>query len=64
MSTPHILSDGSPPTLGTYLKYAEAVFGDKAAAFIQKKIDSSPNGEDEIVIVDERLMIQLLGSIM
>jgi len=56
-----LLSTGDPSTLGTYKKLS-AVFGDKAEAFIQKKIDESPNGEDEMVIADEGQMMMLLAS--
>jgi len=57
------LSTGEDSTLGTYKKMC-VLFGKKAEAFIQSKIDESPNGEDEEVIADERQMIQLLGSMM
>ena len=58
----HMLSTGDPSTLGSYKKLA-VIIGDKAVAFIQKKIDESPNGEDEEVIADERQMVHLLGRI-
>ena len=59
----HTISTGEPSTLGTYKKMC-FLFGKKAEDFIQKKIDESPNGEDEEVIADERQMLQLLASMM
>ena len=56
------ISTGEPSTLGTYLRMAKFI-GEKAEAFIQKKIDESPNGEDEEVIAAESQMLQLLGSV-
>lgn len=47
------LSTGDSSTLGNYKKLAELFMGEKANAFLQKKIDSSPNGADEEVIGDE-----------
>jgi len=57
------LSTGEDSTLGTYKKMC-VLFGKKAENFIQKKIDESPNGENEEVIADERQMIQLLASMI
>jgi len=57
------ISTGEPSTLGTYKKMC-ILFGAKAEEFIQSKIDESPNGENEVVIADERQMIQLLGSMI
>ncbi len=57
------LSTGQDSALGTYKKLA-AIFGDKAVDFIQKKIDTSPNGENEEVLTDERQMIYVLSSLM
>jgi hypothetical protein len=57
------LSTGQPSTLGSYKKLAK-IFGNKAVAFIQSKIDESPNGESEEVLADERQMLQLLGSMI
>jgi len=55
------LSTGDPSTLGTYKKLA-GIFGDKAVEFIQRKIEESPNGENEEVIADESQMMVLLAS--
>lgn len=57
------ISTGDPSTLRTYKQIAK-FFGEKAEAFIQKKIDESPNGEDEEVISEETQMLQLLGSMI
>lgn len=57
------LSTGDPSTLGTYKKLS-AMFGPKAVAFIQEKIDESPNGEDEEVIAHESQMLILLASMI
>ena len=57
------ISTGEPSTLGTYKKMC-ILFGAKAEAFIQKKIDEAPKGEDEEVIADERQMLQLLASMI
>lgn len=57
------LSTGDPSTLGTYKKLA-SIFGDRAVSFIQKKIDASPNGEEEEVLADETQMLYLLASMM
>ena len=56
------LSTGQPSTLGSYLVLCRAVFGPDStqADFIRRKIDESPNGEDEEVIADESQMIYLL----
>ncbi|KKN04842.1 hypothetical protein LCGC14_1093370 [marine sediment metagenome] len=59
----HKLSTGDSSTLGTYKKLA-SVFGDKAVKFIQKKIDESPNGENEEVIAPESQMIQIFVSML
>ena len=57
------LSTGQPSTLGTYKQLAK-IFGPKAEAFIQEKIDNSPNGEDEEVLAHESQMLALLESMM
>lgn len=56
------LSTGDDATLGNYRKLATALFGQesKAVKFLDGKIDQSPNGENEEVIVDESQMIYLL----
>ena len=58
------LSTGMPSTLGSYLKLCNLVFGADSpqTKFIQKKIDESPNKENEEVIVEENQMIYLLGN--
>ncbi|WP_157674253.1 hypothetical protein [Endozoicomonas ascidiicola] len=56
-----VLSTGDPSTLGSYKKMC-ILFSRKAQEFIQKQIDESPHGENEIVIADECQMIMLLGS--
>ena len=56
------LSTGDPSTLGTYKKLSK-LFSAKAQKFIQDKIDSSPNGEDEEVIAHETQMMVLLASL-
>lgn len=57
------LSTGQDSTLGNYKKLA-VIFGEKAVAFIQEKIDTSPNGENEEVLADERQMVALLASLI
>ena len=57
------LSTGQPSTLKTYKSLA-TIFGDKAVEFIQNKIDSSPNGEEEEVLAPESQMIILFSSII
>ena len=57
------ISTGEPATLGTYLKIAK-FFGKGAEAFMRKKIDESPMGENEEVIADESQMLYLLGSFL
>ena len=51
-----------PSTLGSYLKLAATLFfhDSPAVAFIQKKIDESPNGAAEEVIADESQMLNVL----
>ena len=56
------LSTGEPSTLGTYKKIAK-IFSEKAVDFIQTRINESPNGEDEIVIADERQVLFLLATL-
>ena len=57
------LSTGDDSTLGSYKKLA-VIFGEKAVDFIQRKIDESPNGENEEVIAHESQMIQLLATMI
>lgn len=59
----HTISTGEPSTLGTYLKIAK-IFGEKAEAFIQQKIDEHEKGAEEEVIADESQMLMLLASMM
>jgi len=58
------LSTGHPSTLGSYRKLACAVFGEDSAPvkFLDSKIAESPGKENEIVVADERQMINLLGT--
>ena len=56
------LSTGEPSTLRSY-KGMAILYGEKAVEFIQRKIDESPNGEDEEVWSDERQMMGLLYEI-
>lgn len=60
-----ILSTGQKSTLGNHLKIAEVVLGENspAVAYLRKKIEDSPMGEDEEVIADEAQMVNLLFSI-
>ena len=57
------ISTGQPSNLRTYLDIAN-LFGPKAKAFIQKKIDNSPHGADEEVIAHESQMLILLSSMI
>lgn len=52
-------------TLGYHYDMCKVVFGEysKATAYLEKKIDESPNGRDEKVIVAESQMVHLLMSI-
>lgn len=57
------ISTGEPNTLGTYKKIALAISGGReteATRFMDKKIEESPQGENEIVLADERQMLILL----
>ena len=58
------LSTGDDSTLGNYKRLAIVLFGEdsKAVTYLNNKIKESPNGENEVVIVDERQMIYLLTS--
>lgn len=59
------LSTGHDSTLKSYKELAEATFGKESAAvrFLDKKIASSPNGENEEVMADEGQMIYVLLNI-
>lgn len=54
-------SDGSDANLGTLRQWA-SLFGEKAEAFIDKKIAASPKGENEEVIADESQILMMLTS--
>jgi len=58
------LSTGDDSTLGNYRRLAAAVFGEnsRAVAFLDEKIATSPERENEEVIADEGQMIYLLGT--
>ena len=57
------LSTGDDATLGNYRKLSALFFGEdsKATRYLDEKI--AEQGEDEEVIVDERQVVALLGSI-
>lgn len=59
-----LMSTGQPSTLGNYRIMCAAIFGEesKAVEFLDRKIEDSPNGEDEEVIADEGQMVHLLGQ--
>ena len=52
-------------TLGYHRKMAVAVFGEDspAVAYLDEKIEESPNGEDEPVVQDESQVVYLLATI-
>jgi hypothetical protein len=54
-----------PDTLGYHYLMCCAVFGEegKAAQFLAEKAERAPNGFDERVIVEESMMVSLLGAI-
>lgn len=58
------LSTGQPATLGSYLKNAKAMFGEKSAAtkFVQEMVDNHEKGEDEEVVAHESQFLHLLGQ--
>jgi hypothetical protein len=57
-----VLSTGEPSTLGNYRKLAAAFFGEDGAAvrFIDEHIAADPDGEEGVVVADERQMVYLL----
>lgn len=59
-----LLSTGDESTLGNYQRLAAAAFGADSAPvrFLDRKIADSPNGADELVLADERQMLQVLGD--
>ena len=59
------LSTGENATLGNHRNMAAAILGQdsKAVAFLDKKIEESPNGADEEVIVEEGQFVHLLFAI-
>jgi hypothetical protein len=60
----YTLSTGDPSTLGTYLRYTEALLGKESegAKFFRDQIAEAPNGENEIVIAHESQMMFLIGE--
>jgi len=62
---PKKLSDGSPSTLGTYLRMAKVIApASKFEKLIKDKIAESPNGENEEVVAAESQMMYLLGQML
>ncbi len=59
------LSTGEDSTLGNYMILTRIFFGEdsKAVAYLQKKIDESPNGAGQEVLADESQVVHLLGRI-
>ena len=59
------LSTGDDSTLGNYRNLYSSFFGEesKAIKYLDDKIASSPNGENEEVLVDECQMVHLLGLV-
>ena len=59
------LSIGSDATLGSYRQLAAAVFGEnsKAVAFLDEKISTSPNRENEEVRAPESQMLYALTNL-
>lgn len=60
-----ILSTGEPSTLKVWRKLCAATFGEdsKSVKFLDDKIASSPNGEDEPVLASEVQLLQALAAI-
>jgi len=61
------ISTGEPSTLGTYRNIALILSGSKdskAVQFFDKKIEQSPNAENEIVIADETQMMVLIAELV
>lgn len=56
--------DQCPETLGEYYDIVKTIFGEhsKQVEFLKGKIDSSPNGRDEIVIAPDSQVRGLLFS--
>lgn len=57
------ISTGEPSTLETYLKIAKVVFGDKAEKWVQDKIKTAKNHENEVVIADEGQVMMMLARV-
>ena len=59
------LSTGHPNTLKSWLELCTIFMGEdsKATAFVQKKINESPNGENEEVLADEGQFLYVLSQI-
>lgn len=60
------ISTGEPSTLKTYRAIAVVMAGEdsRAVEFFDQKIAESPNGENEVVIADERQVLFLIASMM
>jgi hypothetical protein len=58
------LSTGHPSTIKSYRDLSSLVFGKDSPAvkYLDKLATESPNGLNEEIIVDERQMVHLLGS--
>lgn len=59
------LTTGADSTLGEHLKLARRFFGEqsKQAAFLRQKIELSPRGEAEEVLISEREMVYILFAL-
>lgn len=57
------ISTGEPSTLKTYKSIAR-FFGPDVIRFIDDKIASNPNGENEEVVAEESQVINLFAAIM
>ena len=61
------ISSGEPATLGTYRKIALVLSGSEnseVVKFFDKKIEESPNGENEEVLADETQMMFLIITML
>ena len=61
------ISSGEPATLGTYRKIALVLSGSEnseVVKFFDKKIEGSPNGENEEVLADETQMMFLIITML
>lgn len=59
------LSTGDPSTLGNWRRLAAAFFGEETpqVAFLDAKIEESPNGPDEPVLANEGQLILMLANL-